>query len=171
VTAGSLVALGDSITNAQDSWADRLGAWLGLAVTKLAGDGAEAPHLRAALPRIGGPHVVAAVWIGVNDARSVRWDAEAYARDLDAIAAAAGSAAERLLLVTLPADLGRPPAAPKPVQANGLIRAIAAERGAVVADLEDLAGARWFAPDAVHLTPAGQAEVARRAAAALAPTP
>ena len=45
---------------------------------------------------------------------------------LRAIAAALAACSERLLLCTLPADLGRPRAAPKPRAASAIVRAVAA---------------------------------------------
>src|SRR5919204_600936 len=63
---------------------------------------------------------------------------------------------------------GRPRAAPKPAVAGAIVRALAREAGAAVADLDDLAGARFLLPDAVHPTAVGQVEIAERAAAALA---
>jgi hypothetical protein len=72
-----------------------------------------------------------------------------------------------VVLLTVPADLGRPRAAPKPRTANAIIRRAAGEVGAVVVDLEDLAGAPWLLPDAVHPTAVGQLEIADRAARVL----
>jgi lysophospholipase L1-like esterase len=175
--ARGLVALGDSITNGRgepalgvpaQSWAQWLAEALELPFTKLAADGALASDvLREQVPRLRGPYDLGCVYVGVNDARSARWDPAAYERDLRAIAAAVAGASARLLLCTVPADLGRPRAAPKPRVASAIVRRVAAERGAAVADLDDLAGARWLLPDAVHPTALGQLEIADRAAGAL----
>jgi hypothetical protein len=107
------------------------------------------------------------VYVGVNDTRSLDWDAAAYERDLRAIVAAVGAAAGVVVLCTVPADLGRPPAAPKPREASAIVRRVACEAGGVVVDLDDLAGSRLVLPDAVHPTALGQAVIAERAAAAL----
>jgi lysophospholipase L1-like esterase len=172
-----LVALGDSITNGRgepalgvqmQSWAQWLAEALDLPFTKLARDGARAADVLAELvPRLAGPYDVACLFVGVNDARALDWDAAAYERDLRAIATAAAASSERLLLCTLPADLGRPRAAPKPEAASAIVRVVAAELGAVVCALDDLAGPRWLLPDAVHPTAVGELEIADRAARAL----
>ena len=173
-----LVALGDSITNGRgepmlgvhaQSWAQWLAGALELPFTNLASDGARAPEVLAEqVPRLRGAYAVGCLYVGVNDARSLDWDARAYERDLRAIIAALAGCSERLLLCTLPHDLGRPRAAPKPAAAGAIVRALAREAGAAVADLDSLAGARFLLPDAVHPTAAGQVEIAERAAAALA---
>jgi lysophospholipase L1-like esterase len=131
-----LVALGDSITNGRgepwrgvpaQSWAQWVAEALELPFTKLARDGARTADVLAELaPRLRGPYDVACVYVGVNDARAPDWDAAAYERDLRALVAAAGAAAERVLLCTLPDDLGRPSCAPKAAQASAIVRRVAA---------------------------------------------
>jgi lysophospholipase L1-like esterase len=176
-TTRGLVALGDSITNGHgepalgvqpQSWAQWLAEVLDLPFTKLAVDGARtADVLRDQVPRLHGPYDVACVYAGVNDVRAPDFDAAAYERDLRAIVAAAGAASERLVLVTLPSDLGRPRAAPKPAHASAIVRRLAGETGAAVVALDDLAGAPWLLPDAVHPTAVGQLAIADRAARVL----
>jgi lysophospholipase L1-like esterase len=176
VTARGLVALGDSITNGHgepalgvpaQSWAQWLAEALELPFTKLATDGAQtADVLREQVPRLRGPYDLGCVYAGVNDVRSLAFDEAAYERDLHAVATAVAESSERLLLCTIPADLGRPRAAPKPQVAGTIVRRLAAELGAVLVDLDDLAGAPWLLPDAVHPTAVGQLEVADRAARA-----
>jgi hypothetical protein len=177
MTTRGLVALGDSITNGHgepalgvhpQSWAQWVAEVLELPFTKLATDGAQAADvLREQVPRLRGPYEVGCVFAGVNDVRDPAFDAAAYERDLDAIVQAVDAVSERVVLCTIPADLGRPRAAPKPQEANAIIRAIAATTHAVVVDLDDLAGAPWLLPDAVHPTARGQLEIADRAAGAL----
>jgi hypothetical protein len=70
-------------------------------------------------------------------------------------------------MLTLPEDLGRPPAAPKPAIANAVVRRVAARHGAVLADLADFGGWTLVLPDVVHPTALGQLEIADRAALAL----
>jgi lysophospholipase L1-like esterase len=110
---------------------------------------------------------LACVYAGVNDVRGIDWDPAAYERDLRAIVAAVCEHADCVLVCTLPHDLGRPRAAPKPAQAGAVVRGLAAEAGAIVVDLDDLAGPPLLLPDAVHPTALGQLEIAARAAAAL----
>jgi lysophospholipase L1-like esterase len=177
MTTRGLVALGDSITNGHgepalgvhaQSWAQWLAEALALPFTKLAIDAAQvADVLREQVPRLAGPYDVACVYAGVNDVRAPGFDAAAYERDLRAIVTAVAGASERVVLCTIPLDLGRPRAAPKPRIANRIIRQIGREESATVVDLEDLAGAPWLLPDAVHPTAVGQLEMADRAARAL----
>ena len=177
MTGRGLVALGDSITNGHgepalgvpmQSWAQWLAEALALPFTKLARDGALARDVLAEqVPRLDGPYDVACLYAGVNDARSLDWDAGAYEQALRASAAALAACSERLLLCTLPADLGRPRAAPKPRAASAIVRSVAVDHGAALAELDDLAGAPWLLPDAVHPTARGQLEIADRAARAL----
>jgi lysophospholipase L1-like esterase len=182
MTTRGLVALGDSITNGHgepalgvpmQSWAQWLAEAMELPFTKLARDGATiAAVLAEQVPRLAGPYDVGALFAGVNDARSTTWDAPAFERDLRAVAAALDACCERLIVATVPADLGRPRAAPKPAAASAIVRAVAAERGAAVVALDDLAGRPWLLPDAVHPTAVGELEIADRAARALdAPRP
>jgi lysophospholipase L1-like esterase len=177
VTTRGLVALGDSITNGRgepalgvhpQSWAQWLAEALELPFTNLAADGARAADvLRAQVPRLDGPYDVGCVFAGVNDVRALDFDAAAYERDLRAIAAAVAAVSERTVLCTLPADLGRPRAAPKPRAASAIVRRVAAGVGATVVALDDLAGAPYLLPDAVHPTAVGQLEIADRAARVL----
>jgi lysophospholipase L1-like esterase len=172
-----LVALGDSITVGEGSmalgvtplsWAQWLARALDLPFTSYAVNGATtADVLALQLPRVRAGHDVAALYAGVNDVRSPDFDIAAYERDLDAVARALVQRAERLLMLTLPEDLGRPTSAPKPSLANDVVRRVAAGHGAVVADLADFAGWTLVLPDVVHPTAVGQLEIADRAARAL----
>jgi lysophospholipase L1-like esterase len=172
-----LVALGDSITVGEGSmalgitplsWAQWLARALDLPFRSYAVNGAytsDVLHLQ--LRRVRGRHDIAALYVGANDVRAPDFDAAAYERDLDALAAGLSARADRLLLLTLPEDLGRPPSAPKPAIANAAVRRVAARHGAVVADLADFGGWTLVLPDVVHPTALGQLEIADRAALAL----
>ncbi|MGH2918708.1 MAG: SGNH/GDSL hydrolase family protein [Solirubrobacteraceae bacterium] len=172
-----LVALGDSITVGEGSmalgvmplsWAQWLARALDLPYTAYACNGARTPDvLRDQLPRVRADYDVATLYAGVNDVRGVDWDPAAYERDLDAVATGLAARAERLLVLTLPLDLGRPTSAPKPATANDAVRLVAERHGAVVADLEDFGTWTTVLPDAVHPTALGQIEIADRAARAL----
>ena len=173
-----LVALGDSITVGEGSmalgitplsWAQWLARALDLPFTSYAVNGAStADVLHLQLPRVRAP--------ARRSRRSTRasttcvwpeFDADAYERDLDAVAAGLAARADRLLMLTLPEDLGRPSSAPKPSIANAAVRRVAARHGAAVADLADFGGWTLVLPDAVHPTALGQLEIADRAARAL----
>lgn len=157
-----LVALGDSITRADGSWARLLGAEV------LAWDGAVAAGLvREAVPRLEGAYDIGLLYVGVNDARSVAWEPDGFERSVSALLDVLSACCSRVALLTLPRDLGRPTSAPKPAAANAILRAAARRHGASVVALDDLRGFRHVLPDVVHLTAAGQAEVARRVAAVI----
>jgi len=150
------------------SWAQWLAKALDLPFTSYAFNGATtAEVLYEQLRRVRFDYDVATLYVGVNDVRQPSFEAAAYERDLDAVAAALAGRSERLLVLTLPEDLGRPTSAPKPVAANAAVRRVAARHGAVVADLADFGGWTHVQPDVVHPTPLGQVEMADRAARAL----
>ncbi len=177
MTAGLLVALGDSITRGGGEpmlglpavpWVVLLAQAAGLACENLASDGATAGDvLQQQVPRAGDGAAIACLYVGVNDARDPAWDAARFGADLEAVLTALAPRARTLLVATMPRDLGRPTAAPKPVTANAIICAAAGRHGAVVVALDDLAGPDLVLPDAVHLTALGEVEIARRALAAL----
>ena len=172
-----VAGLGDSITNGQgepmlgvhpQSWVQWLAQAMDAPFHGLARDGARVADVVAEqVPRLRSGYELACVFAGVNDVRATDWDAEAYARELGVVVAAAGAAAGRLLLCTLPEDLGRPTSAPKPAEANAIVRVLGRDAGAVVVELAELAGPRVMLPDAVHPTALGQVVIAERAARAL----
>jgi lysophospholipase L1-like esterase len=172
-----IVALGDSITNGGGnmalgvyprSWAHWLALALDLPYSGLASDGAIAADVAARqVPRLAGSYDVGGLFVGVNDVRSVDWDAAAFARDYRRALEALGARCERVLALTIPLDLGRPRAGAKVAEANALIRRLAAAAPATVVALDDLRGRRHLLPDAVHPHAVGQLEIADRAARAL----
>ena len=150
------------------SWAQWLARALDLPFTSYARNGAVvADVLGEQLPRVRADYDIAALYAGVNDVRNAWFDAAAFERELDAVAAGLAPRAQRLLMLTLPADLGRPPATPKPAVAGEVVRRVAARHGAIVAELADFGGWTNVLPDVVHPTPLGQLEIADRAARAL----
>jgi hypothetical protein len=178
VSRPGLVALGDSITDGDVapmlgvrawSWAQWLATALDLPYTGLAAPGAQVGHLLAVqVPRLDGPYEVGCLWIGVNDVRSADFDLEAYrsglARATDAVAAVCA----RVVMPTIPLDLGRPRAGRvKVLAANDAIASEARRVGAALVGLAGLRGWKLVLPDAVHLTALGELEVADRAARAL----
>ena len=164
----SLVALGDSITADRRSWASWVARALELPYTSYAVNGAVvADVLRDQLPRVRPGHDVACLYAGVNDARSPGFDPSAFETDLLGVARELSGRAERVLMVTLPLELGRPTAAPKPAIANRAVRRVAAAVGAALCELDDLRGERELLPDLVHPTAMGQIAIADRAARVL----
>src|SRR4051795_4267314 len=120
-----VLAFGDSITNgggelqrgvALQSWALWAARGLGLPFTGYAADGAQPAdgvnrQMRAFAARTALPdprYDVGCLYIGVNDVRSPDWDADAFARDHARAVAFLRERCDRLLLVTLPENLGRP---------------------------------------------------------------
>ena len=176
-----LVALGDSITRGGGnmalgvyprSWALWLAEALELPFTGLAQDGATADDVvRDQVPRVRDRYELGALFIGVNDVRSVGWDEPAFADAYATVLAALAGRCERMLALTIPLDLGRPRAGAKVGGANAAIRRLAAQHGATVVALDGLAVHRALLPDAVHPHAVGQLEIADRAARALGATP
>ncbi|HEY5197554.1 MAG TPA: GDSL-type esterase/lipase family protein [Solirubrobacteraceae bacterium] len=173
-----LVALGDSITNGEgqpmlgvrcQSWALWLASALELPYTGLAVNGAVAGQARAdQLPRLRGPYDLACVYLGVNDVRNPGFELDPFAEALGDVLDGVGRQAERVLVATVPLELGRPPAPPERIAAcDAAIERLAGERGATVVDLRSLRGWTLVLPDAVHLTALGQLRVAGLAARAL----
>lgn len=173
-----LVALGDSITRGRggapalgvhpQSWAQWVAEALELPFTNLARDGAVAADvLREQVPRLRGPYDLATLHVGANDARGTL-EPDAYARDVQAIVDALREAADRVLVLTVPTDLGRPRAGRDAAVVNEVLRALA---GIELCSLDDFRGARVVLPDAVHPTSPGMVEIANRALAALGAEP
>jgi lysophospholipase L1-like esterase len=174
----TLVALGDSITRGRGMapaygadprpWAAWLAEAMELPFLNLAADGAVAADvMRSQLPRVPSCEV-ATLYVGANDARGVGFDAEAFSDAVSAVVAGLEKMAPRVVVLTVPEDLGRPPAgAVEPV--NSILRRVAA--GHTVVSLGDFAGWRHVLPDAVHPTALGQIEIADRAARALGVAP
>ena len=172
-----LVALGDSITVGEGnmvcgvpcrSWALWLAEALDLPFTSRAVNGAVAADvLRTQLPAVRAEYDLGCVYAGVNDVRRPDFDPAAFDRDLGAVVSGLGRCCSRLLMLTLPLDLGRPPAGPKVAVANAVVRGVAADAGAAVGVLDDLGGWTLVLPDTVHPTALGQIEIADRAASAL----
>ncbi len=180
-----VLAFGDSITNgggelqwgvALQSWVQWLSRALGLPFTNYAVDGARAGdvvhrqipdhrHLNAVKqPR----YQLGCLYIGVNDVRSADWQPAGYERDLATALAYLDGLCERVLTVTIPLDLGRPPVGAKVEEANAVIERQAAQTGSMVLDLRDFKGRELVMFDQVHPTAMGQIEIATRALAVLA---
>jgi lysophospholipase L1-like esterase len=173
-----LVALGDSITVGEgqamlglqcQSWTLWLATARELPFTSLAVNGAIAADVASEqLARLRGPYDLCCLHVGVNDARGPDFDAAAFEHTLLEVTARTGEVADRLVMMTIPVDLGRPRAGASVVEANSAIRRVADRRGATLVSIEDLRGWRLVLPDAVHLTALGQVTLAQRAATALA---
>jgi lysophospholipase L1-like esterase len=179
-----LLAFGDSITNgggelqwgvALQSWAQWAARALGLALTNYAVDGARVAdvagsQLTAARKRSARPDAhydLGALHIGVNDVRALDWDPDAFAADLREVLAFLAERCDRLVVLTIPLDLGRPRAGAKVEVANAIVESAAHEAGATTVDLRGFRGRRVLMADHVHPTAFGQIAIAERIVSAL----
>ena len=177
-----VLAFGDSITNgggelqwgvALQSWAAWTARGLGIPYTGCAVDGATAAHVAGVqLPRFlaqtaapDARYDVGCLYVGVNDVRGTGWDAAAYARDVRTAVAFLRERCDRVLVCTLPLDLGRPRSDARRIAAANATLAAA---GALVVDLRDFGARNRVMVDAVHPTAFGQVAIAERALDVLA---
>jgi lysophospholipase L1-like esterase len=179
-----VLAFGDSITNgggelqwgvALQSWAYWVARGLGRPFTSYAMDGARAVDVTGIqIPAFVTRSVPAdarydlgCLYIGVNDVRAVDWDRDAFDREFHRALRFLRGRCDRLLAVTAPLDLGRPPAGAKVQDMNRVIETAAGQTGALLLDLRDLAGRNLVMADHVHPTAFGQIAMAERALAVL----
>ncbi len=169
-----VVALGDSITNgggelqwgvALQSWALWVARGLALPYTGHAVDGARIRDVvRGQLPRLDHRRYdLGCLYAGVNDVRDRDWDAAAFARDYATALAALAERCDRLLVVTIPLDLGRPRTGARVEEANAILEAAARAHEARVLDLRAFGARNLVMTDHVHPTAFGQVWIAERA--------
>jgi lysophospholipase L1-like esterase len=180
-----LLAFGDSITNgggelqwgvALQSWALWTARGLGLAFTSFAVDGArvddvverQLPAAREWSARPDARYDLGALHIGVNDVRALDWDPGAYATHLATVVDHLAGRCDRVVLLTIPLDLGRPrPDRARLDAANAAIEREAARVSATLVDLCGFRGRRVMMADHVHPTAFGQIAIAERTLDAL----
>jgi lysophospholipase L1-like esterase len=180
-----VLAFGDSITNgggelqwgvALQSWAMWVARGLGLPYSGYAVDGAtidtvvdlEIPRFLAATPDPDARFDLGCLYIGVNDVRDYDWRPGYFEPRFREALAFIAARCERVLAVTAPLDLGRPPAGAKVAALNDLIKRAASEAGALVVDLSGFGGRRLLMADQVHPTAFGQIAIACKALEVLA---
>jgi lysophospholipase L1-like esterase len=181
-----VLAFGDSITNgggelqwgvALQSWALWVARGLGLPFTSYATDGArvhdvvaqQIPAFERRTAASGAAEFqLGCLYIGVNDVRSVDWDAAAYERDFRATLEFLRARCQRVLTMTVPLDLGRPRAGAKVGDLNSVVLRVAGEAGALVVDLRSWGARNLVMTDHVHPTAFGQIDIAQRALTVLA---
>ena len=176
-----VLAFGDSITNgggelqwgvALQSWALWMARGLGLPYTGFAVDGATVTDVVAVqLPRLPDPSArydVGCVYVGVNDVRGLGWDELRFEEELGVVLGFLRSRCDRVLVLTIPLDLGRPRAGAAVEEANAAIERAAAACGALVLDLRRFGARNLVMADAVHPTAFGQIWIAERALDVLA---
>ena len=175
-----MLAFGDSITNgggelqwgvALQSWALWVARGLGLPFTGYAVDGARVEDVlveqipaferRSADPRA--RYELGCLYIGVNDVRGLHWDRGAFERAFRQALCFLLDRCDRVLAVTAPLDLGRPPAGAKVRELDDAIERAAAECGALVLDLSEFGARNLVMADHVHPTAFGQVAIAERA--------
>lgn len=174
----SVLAVGDSITRGLNTVVGDLPSqsyarWVADALSVEAVVLADAGITSAqALDRFGaqitGRHDLGVVFVGVNDALAKAWQPDVF-RDahVELLRRVAGCS-DVVATMTVPAYTGRMLVARRRVvEANDIIRKNAAEQGAVVVDLGDLAGRRLVWSDLIHPTSWGQVEIADRLAGAV----
>ncbi|MBS1892601.1 MAG: hypothetical protein JST59_14990 [Actinobacteria bacterium] len=183
-----VLAFGDSITNGggEIQWGVALQSWalwtaraLGLPYTGFAVDGARVGdvverQLLAAREWSAHPEArydLGALHIGANDVRALDWDADAYAAGLATVVDHLAGRCDRVVLLTIPLDLGRPrPDRARLDFANAAIEGEAARVGATLVDLRGFRGRRVMMADHVHPTAFGQIAIAERTLDRLAAT-
>jgi len=168
----TLVAVGDSIVHADDSWPAWLARAIGAPLRRVSANGARADDVLEQLPELtGGRYAVACLSVGTNDVL-FDWDAAVFARRLAEVAAALLASADSVVVPTVSRSLGRFPGGGEELgrrvaEVNGVLRA----SGLTVISGEDLRGPRLHQADRIHPTLEGQLLLADRAAAALGVTP
>ncbi len=180
-----VLAFGDSITNgggelqwgvALQSWAHWTARGLGLPYSGHAIDGArvgdvvgvEIPRFLATAAQPDARYDVGCLYVGVNDVRDYDWDPDGFAAPYREALGFIAERCERVVVATIPLDLGRPRAGAKVEEANQLIETAAGEAGALVVDLRSFGGRRLLMADQVHPTAFGQIAIACKALEVLA---
>jgi GDSL-like lipase/acylhydrolase family protein len=128
-----VLAFGDSITNgggelqwgvALQSWALWVARGLALPYTGLAVDGARVGDVLAEqVPSVppDARYDLGCLYVGVNDVRGLDWDRELFERGHRAALDTLRVHCDRILTMTVPLDLGRPPAGGKVHEVNAAI--------------------------------------------------
>lgn len=165
VVETGIVALGDSIIDADDSWAHWLSLATGQPLTRLSVGGSCSPDVLQQLPGLAGHRYdIACLTVGTNDVIRA-WDADRFAADLAVIVGTAAEHADRVVIQTIPLGVrhfpGESPMIRRRVErANAIIRAT----GALVVVGEDLRAPETLCSDRIHPTTLGQLVLADRAA-------
>jgi lysophospholipase L1-like esterase len=184
LTPLGVLAFGDSITNgggelqwgvALQSWALWVARGLGLPFTSYAADGAgvrdvveaQIPAFEQRTAHPDARYELGCLYIGVNDVRALDWDRARFEAEFRIALSFLARRCDRVLTLSAPVDLGRPRAGAKVTELNRIIRAVAAEVGALVVDLSDLRARNLVMADHVHPTAFGQINIAERALAVL----
>ncbi len=167
-----IVAVGDSLLDSHQSWGYWLSRAMDLPLRMVAVGGSRSQDVLRQLPSLSGErYEVACLSMGANDIL-FDWDAERFADNVAAIVAAAETSAERVVLPTISLSISAFPGSTSEFrrrarQANSVLSG----SGAMIFSADDLRGPRMLSADRIHPTPAGQLELADRAARVLGVTP
>lgn len=171
MTSGGIVAVGDSIINADKSW----GYWLALAtgweLRRLSVGGATSRHALAQLEAVEGRYALGLVTVGTNDVL-FDWEPGQFEANLKTILAALTGACDRVLVQTVPLALSRFPGGGSVIRrrveaANAILADVAAAQCVMVVDGSDLRGHKLMSVDRVHPSLLGQTTLADKAAEVL----
>ena len=188
------VALGDSTTEGLEDpypdgsyrgWADRLAAILAvehprLTYANLAIRGRKLPQIRAEQlePALALEPDLATVLGGLNDILRRSVDLDVIGADLDAIVGSLRDAGATVLVMTYPDPTAVISVASGRIRSrvdafNAIIRRVAADRGAVLMDLDadGVANPAYWSADRLHANPLGHERMAAAAADALGVDP
>jgi hypothetical protein len=160
-----VVALGDSLVDADQSWAYWLSRAMGLPLRRVSAGGSLSRDVLRQLPELrGGRYDVACLTVGTNDIL-LDWDRDAFADNLATIVGAAKASADRVVAPTISLGLASFPGTGaefrrRVVQANSVIH----DSGVLVVSGSDLRGPRTMSADRIHPTATGQLVLADRAA-------
>jgi lysophospholipase L1-like esterase len=168
----SIVAIGDSIVAADESWAHWLSRSLERPLRNFAVGGSRSDDVVGQLSRLGREeYAVACLSVGTNDIL-FDWDAERFADNVATIVATVETDGARVVAPTIPLTLaGFPGTGTEFRRRAGQANAVLERSGALVFSGGDLHGPRTMSPERIHPTPAGQLVLADRAAEVLGVVP
>jgi lysophospholipase L1-like esterase len=180
-----VLAFGDSITNgggelqwgvALQSWALWVARGLGLPYSPNATDGAvvgdvtelQIPAFRAQTANPAARYDLGCLYVGTNDVRQLDWDPREFEAGLDEALRFLAARCDRVLVPTIPLDMGRPRNRARVQQANDAIGLAAGRHRALLLDLREFGARNLMMADHVHPTAFGQIAIAERALELLA---
>jgi hypothetical protein len=161
---------------ALQSWALWTARSLGLPYSPHAVDGAlvtdvvdqQIPRFLSTVEDPDSSYHLGCLYVGTNDVRAARFDAERYETQLREAATFLAQRCKRIVMPNLPLALGRPPNPERIAAANDVIGRVAAAHQALLLDLRAFRGRTVMMADHVHPTAFGQIAIAEQALALLA---
>lgn len=172
MTSGGIVAVGDSIINADKSWGHWLALATGMDLTRFSVGGSTSTQALGQLASVDQHYRLAVVTIGTNDVL-FDWEPARFEANVTSILDALTATADRVLVQTVPVSLSRFPGSGRSIQrrveaANAILARVAGRIARVaVVDGSDLSGSSLMSVDRVHPSVLGQLVLADRAARAL----